>query len=166
MFKGAMTDIAPIKQRTCQAPSAVGKQRWRSSVNRNALLAQRWPHLLGIRSAWIATMMTEPPRSLPPGAASLSHALPPVAHVRKGIFRVLGSRPMSRRSRWAAPDAGLDCLLPLAAEIFSTVWSSARLMRRFTFRLDTEQSYPRRVANTAFARPAIAEFRATACKAI
>src|SRR4051794_5825271 len=44
---------------------------------------------------------------------------------------------------------GLDCLLPLAAEIFlDRVAHQARLMRRFTFRLDTEPNITvRRVAN-------------------
>jgi hypothetical protein len=54
---------------------------------------------------------------------------------------------------------GLDCLLPLAAEIFlDFVAHQARLMRRFTFRLDTEPRLTlRRVANILhFARPAIA----------
>src|ERR1700676_5329740 len=54
---------------------------------------------------------------------------------------------------------GLDCLLPLAAEIFlDCVAHQARLMRRFTFRLDTEPGLTvRRVANILhFARPAIA----------
>src|SRR5262245_58392057 len=53
---------------------------------------------------------------------------------------------------------GLDCLLPLAAEIFlDCVAHQARLMRRFTFRLDTEPGLTaRRVANILhFARPAI-----------
>src|SRR5260370_34794006 len=54
---------------------------------------------------------------------------------------------------------GLDCLLPLAAEIFlDCVAHQARLMRRFTFRLDTEPGLTlRRVANILhFAHPAIA----------
>src|SRR5215467_5749248 len=53
---------------------------------------------------------------------------------------------------------GLDCLLPLAAEIFlDRVAHQARLMHRFTFRLDTEPGLTvRRVANILhFARPAI-----------
>jgi hypothetical protein len=55
---------------------------------------------------------------------------------------------------------GLDCLLPLAAEIFlDCVAHQARLMHRFTFRLDTESGLTvRRVANILhFARPAILE---------
>src|SRR5712671_4810448 len=55
---------------------------------------------------------------------------------------------------------GLDCLLPLAAEIFlDCVAHQPRLMHRFTFRLDTEPSLTvRRVANILhFARPAILE---------
>src|SRR5207247_4934036 len=51
---------------------------------------------------------------------------------------------------------GLDCLLPLAAEIFlDCVAHQARLMRRFTFRLDTEPGLTlRRVANILhFAHP-------------
>src|SRR5262249_23129942 len=55
---------------------------------------------------------------------------------------------------------GLDCLLPLAAEIFlDCVAHQARLMHRFTFRLDTEPSLTvRRVANILhLARPAILE---------
>src|SRR5262245_50867284 len=55
---------------------------------------------------------------------------------------------------------GLDCLLPLAAEIFlDCVAHQARLMHRFTFRLDTEPGLTvRRVANILhFARPAILE---------
>src|ERR1700675_137350 len=53
---------------------------------------------------------------------------------------------------------GLDCLLPLAAEIFlDCVAHQARLMRRSSFRLDTEPGLTlRRVANILqFARPAI-----------
>src|SRR6201982_4231432 len=53
---------------------------------------------------------------------------------------------------------GLDGLLPLVAEIFlDRMAHQARLMRRFTFRLDTEPSLTvRRVANILhFARPAI-----------
>src|SRR6266699_3537398 len=55
---------------------------------------------------------------------------------------------------------GLNCLLPLAAEIFlDCVAHQARLMHRFTFRLDTEPGLTvRRVANILhFARPAILE---------
>src|SRR5207248_2490861 len=55
----------------------------------------------------------------------------------------------------------LDCPLPLAAEIFlDRVAHQARLMRRFTFRLDTEPNITvRRVANILhFARPAIPQF--------
>src|SRR5215813_7673640 len=50
---------------------------------------------------------------------------------------------------------GLDCLLPLAAEIFlDRVAHQARLMRRFTFRLDTEPGLTlRRVANILHFRP-------------
>src|SRR6476661_8538287 len=54
---------------------------------------------------------------------------------------------------------GLDCLLPLAAELFlDCVAHQARLMHRFTFRFDTEPGLTlRRVANILhFARPAIA----------
>src|SRR5262249_42244078 len=53
---------------------------------------------------------------------------------------------------------GLDCLLPLAAKIsLDRVAHQARLMHRFTFRLDTEPGLTvRRVANILhFARPAI-----------
>src|SRR3982751_6817067 len=53
---------------------------------------------------------------------------------------------------------GLDCLLPLAAKIFlDRMAHEARLMHRFTFRLDTEPGLTvRRVANILhFARPAI-----------
>src|SRR5215471_7098013 len=64
---------------------------------------------------------------------------------------------------------GLDCLLPLAAEIFlDCVAHQARLMRRFTFRLDTEPGLTlRRVANILhFALPAIAAILGRrACKA-
>src|SRR5512132_3847490 len=64
---------------------------------------------------------------------------------------------------------GLDCLLPLAAEIFlDCVAHQARLMRRFTFRLNTEPGLTlRRVANILhFARPAIAAILGRrACKA-
>src|SRR5260221_4919667 len=64
---------------------------------------------------------------------------------------------------------GLDCLLPLAAEIFlDRMAHQARLMRRFTFRLDTEPGLTlRRVANILhFARPAIAAILVRrACKA-
>src|SRR5258708_4661162 len=64
---------------------------------------------------------------------------------------------------------GLDCLLPLAAEIFlDCVAHQARLMRRFTFRLDTEPGPTlRRVANILhFAHPAIAAILGRrACKA-
>src|SRR6266480_8026217 len=64
---------------------------------------------------------------------------------------------------------GLDCLLPLAAEIFlDCVAHQARLMRRFTFRLDTEPGLTlRRVANILhFACPAIAAILGRpACKA-
>src|SRR6266478_1456879 len=52
---------------------------------------------------------------------------------------------------------GLDCLLPLAAKIFlDRMAHQARLMHRFTFRLDTEPGLTvRRVANILhFARPA------------
>src|SRR5215475_4950961 len=55
---------------------------------------------------------------------------------------------------------GLDCLLPLAAEIFlDCVANQARLMHRFTFRLHSEPGLTRRrVANILdFARPAILE---------
>src|SRR5262249_14241030 len=55
---------------------------------------------------------------------------------------------------------GLDCLLPLAAAIFlDCVAHQARLMHRFTFRLDTKPGLTvRRVANILhFARPAILE---------
>src|SRR5437660_12332324 len=39
---------------------------------------------------------------------------------------------------WSLRTPGLDCLLPLAAEIFlDCVAHQARLMRRLTFRLDT-----------------------------
>src|SRR5207237_9062986 len=54
---------------------------------------------------------------------------------------------------------GLDCLLSLAAEIFlDCVAHQARLLHRFTFRLDTEPGLTlRRVANILhFAHPAIA----------
>src|SRR5260221_14013500 len=54
---------------------------------------------------------------------------------------------------------GLDCLLPLAAKIFlDRMAHQARLMRRFTFRLDTEPGLTlRRVANILhFAHPTIA----------
>src|SRR5712671_3024532 len=54
---------------------------------------------------------------------------------------------------------GLDCLLPLAAKIFlDRMAHEARLMHRFTFRLDTEPGLTvRRVANILhFARPTIA----------
>lgn len=64
---------------------------------------------------------------------------------------------------------GLDCLLPLAAEMFlNCVAHQARLMRRFTFRLDTEPRLAlRRVANILhFARPAISAILGRrACKA-
>src|SRR5215467_15339041 len=53
---------------------------------------------------------------------------------------------------------GLDCLLPLAAKIFlDRVAHQARLMHRFTFRLDAKPGLTvRRVANILhFARPAI-----------
>src|SRR6185437_4633941 len=64
---------------------------------------------------------------------------------------------------------GLDCLLPLAAEIFlDCVVHQKRLMHRFTFRLDTEPGLTlRRVANILhFARPAIAAILGRrACKA-
>src|SRR6185437_15489456 len=64
---------------------------------------------------------------------------------------------------------GLDCLLPLAAEIFlDCVVHQKRLMHRFTFRLDTEPGLTlRRVANILhFARPAIAAMLGRrACKA-
>src|SRR3974390_3928692 len=64
---------------------------------------------------------------------------------------------------------GLDCLLPLAAEIFlDRVAHQTRLMRRFTFRLDAEPGLTlRRVANILhFARPAIAAILGRrACKA-
>src|SRR5215469_4181632 len=53
---------------------------------------------------------------------------------------------------------GLDRLFPLATEIFlDRVAHQARLMRRFTFRLDAEPGLTvRRVANILhFARPAI-----------
>src|SRR5215216_1977432 len=53
---------------------------------------------------------------------------------------------------------GLDCLLPLAAKIFlDRMAHEARLMHRFTFRLDTEPGLTVRcVANILhFARPAI-----------
>src|SRR5215469_4481351 len=56
---------------------------------------------------------------------------------------------------------GLDCLLPLAAEIFlNCVAHQARLMHRFTFRLDTEQGLALRcVANILhFVRPAMPQF--------
>src|SRR5262245_26020274 len=55
---------------------------------------------------------------------------------------------------------GLHCFLPLAAEIFlDRVAHQARLMHRFTFRLDTEPGLiVWRVANILhFARPAILE---------
>src|SRR4051812_3939041 len=64
---------------------------------------------------------------------------------------------------------GLDRLLPLAAEIFlDCVAHQARLMRRFTFRLDTDPGLPlRHVANILhFARPATAAILGRrACKA-
>src|SRR6476660_3741302 len=64
---------------------------------------------------------------------------------------------------------GLDCLLPLVAEIFlDCVVHQARLVRRFTFRLDTGPGLTlRRVANVLhFARPAIAAIVGRrACKA-
>src|SRR5262245_27700367 len=55
---------------------------------------------------------------------------------------------------------GLDCRLPLAAEMFlDCVAHQARLMHRFTFRLDAEPGLTvRRVANILhFARPSILE---------
>src|SRR5258708_20197947 len=64
---------------------------------------------------------------------------------------------------------GLDCLLPLAAEIFlDCVAHQARLMRRFTFRLDTEPplTLPPFPHILHFARPAIATILGRrACKA-
>src|SRR6201987_5174151 len=64
---------------------------------------------------------------------------------------------------------GLYCLLPLATETFlDCVAHQARLMHRFTFRLDTEPGLTlRRVANILhFARPAIpAILGRRACKA-
>src|SRR3974390_1626076 len=64
---------------------------------------------------------------------------------------------------------GLDCLLPLAAEIFlDRVAHQTRLMRRFTFRLDAEPGLTlRRITNILhFARPAIAAILGRrACKA-
>src|SRR6201982_2129112 len=63
---------------------------------------------------------------------------------------------------------GLDCLLSLTAKIFlDRMAHQARLMHRFTFRLDTEPGLTvRRVANKLhFARPAIsAILRRRACK--
>jgi hypothetical protein len=85
-------------------------------------------------------MIRNPPRSLPPGGSiAVISALPSLSrNVRKGgISRCTwASRPMSRsialgRPGWTA----------LSRSIFlDSVPHQARLMHRFTFRLDTEPS--------------------------
>src|SRR6267378_7005093 len=120
-------------------------------------------------------MIRNPPRSLPPGGSiAVASALPSLSrNVRKsGIHLSLymgleADVALDRVGPLRTP--GLDCLLPLAAEIFlDCVAHQARLMRRFTFRLDTEPGLTlRRVANILhFARPAIAAILGRrACKA-
>src|SRR5258705_12644508 len=103
-------------------------------------------------------MMTRnPPRSLPPGGSiAVLSALPSPS--RNSLYMGLeGGVALDGVGPLRTP--GLDCLLPLAAEIFlDCVAHQARLMRRFTFRLDTEPGLThRRVANILhFAHPAIA----------
>src|SRR4029450_11090669 len=110
-------------------------------------------------------MIRNPLRSLPPGGSiAVVSALPSLSrNVRKsGISRCTwgleADVALDRVGVLWMP--GLDCLLPLAAEIFlDCVAHQARLMHRFTFRLHTEPGLTvRRVANILhFARPAILE---------
>src|SRR6478736_5808198 len=109
-------------------------------------------------------MIRNPPRFLPPGGSiAVASALPSLSrNVRKSgnLSLYMGLKAdvaLDRVGPLRMP--GLGCLLPLAAEIFlNCVAHQARLMRRFTFRLDTEPGLTlRRVANILhFARPAIA----------
>src|SRR5262245_10097648 len=109
-------------------------------------------------------IIRNPPRSLPPGGSiAVVSALPSLSrNVRKsGISLYMGLEAdvaLDRVGPLRMP--GLHCLLPLAAEIFlDCVAHQARLMHRFTLRLDTEPGLTvRRVANILhFARPAILE---------
>src|SRR5258706_13420178 len=110
-------------------------------------------------------MIRNPPRSLPPGGSiAVLSALPsPSRNVRKsGISRCTWGLEADVALDRVGPlrTPGLDCLLPVAAEIFlDCVAHQARLMRRFAFRLDAEPGLAvRRVANILhfdFACPAI-----------
>ena len=119
-------------------------------------------------------MIRNPPRSLPPGGSiAVASALPSLSAQRekkRHLSLYMGLKAdvaLDRVGPLRTP--GLDCLLPLAAEIFlDCVAHQARLMHRFTFRLDTEPGLTvRRVANILhFARPAIAAILGRrACKA-
>src|SRR5258705_11178787 len=104
-------------------------------------------------------MMTRnPPRSLPPGGSiAVLSALPSPS--RNSLYMGLEADvAVDRVGPLRTP--GLDCLLPVAAEIFlDCVAHQARLMRSFAFRLDAEPGLAvRRVANILhfdFACPAI-----------
>src|SRR5713101_5069946 len=119
-------------------------------------------------------MIRNPPRSLPPGGSiAVVSALPSLSRnvmEKRHLSLYMGLEAdvaLDRVGPLRTP--GLDCLLPLAAKIFlDCVAHQARLMRRFTFRLDTEPGLTlRRVANILhFARPAIAAILGRrACKA-
>src|SRR5882757_5402847 len=107
-------------------------------------------------------IIRNPPRSLPPGGSiAVVSALPSLSrNVRKsGIELYMGfEADVALDCVGSLRTPGLDCLLPLAAKIFlDRMAHQARLMHRFTFRLDTEPGLTvRRVANILhFARPAI-----------